>query len=423
MLISAASLSSQLNMVPKRLSLLQITYDLPDEKVAKYPLDKRDQSKLLIYKNGEISEDIYLRIADYLPGDSFLVFNNTKVVEARIKFKKATGTVIEVFCLEPDGAYRDISIAMQQKQTVRWKCLVGGAKKWKAGMILTKEMLTDSGPFRLQAKKLSNKDDHFIVEFTWHRPELSFAEVLHLAGDVPLPPYLKRNAETVDKERYQTVYAKQDGSVAAPTAGLHFTERIFDSLQKKGIETGFVTLHVGAGTFKPIADTIEEHEMHSEFIEVSAAFIEQLIKNISKKIVCVGTTSVRTVESLYWLGVKVYNNKNIAPQDLFLKQWESYEMKNDLSAESALQNLLDWMKNRSLSTLYTQTQMIITPGYPVKIADAIVTNFHQPKSTLLLLIGAFVFDDWKKIYAYALSHNFRFLSYGDGSLLWKTAVH
>lgn len=409
-------------MVPKRLSLLQITYDLPDNKIARYPLDERDQSKLLIYRQGEIAEDVYFRIADYLPAESFLVFNDTKVVEARINFLKVTGTPIEVFCLEPDGSYHDISIAMQQKETVRWKCLIGGAKKWKAGMVLSKEMETDSGPCRLEAKKLSNKGDHFIVEFTWNRPDLSFADVLHLAGDVPLPPYLKRHAETVDKERYQTVYAQHDGSVAAPTAGLHFTKKIFDSLHEKGIKTGFVTLHVGAGTFKPIADTIEDHEMHSEFIEVSAAFIEQLIQNLSKKIVCVGTTSVRTVESLYWLGKKVHNDKTIDPQDLFLKQWESYEMEDDLPVESALQNLLNWMRNRSLSTLYTQTQMIITPGYPVKIADAIITNFHQPKSTLLLLIGAFVFDDWKKIYSYALSHNFRFLSYGDGSLLWKTTV-
>lgn len=408
------------NFIPKGLALIDIIYKLPEEKIAKYPLQNRDASKLLIYKEGKIQESIYRNLADYLPAETFLIFNNTKVVEARILFEKSTGSEIEIFCLEPNVIYPDISVAMQQKGKVEWKCLVGGAKKWKEGEVLYKTVDFSTGKLNLEARKIEKRKDYFLVEFSWSPADLSFSELLHFAGIVPLPPYLQRKPEASDIERYQTIYAKPEGSVAAPTAGLHFTESVFKKLQEKNIQKDFVTLHVGAGTFKPVtAPKIEEHEMHAEYIEVRAQFIERLIHQLTKKIVCVGTTSVRTVESLYWLGVKTNEDGQISSENLHLNQWEPYELRSDLSAEKALTSLLEWMKRNKLSVLYTKTQMIITPGYPVKIADGIITNFHQPKSTLLLLVGAFIYDDWKKVYDYALNNNFRFLSYGDGSLLWK----
>ena len=410
-------------MDPKKLSIKDYSYHLPEERVAKYPLEQRDASKLLIYKNGNINEDIYLHLDAYLPTDSLLVFNNTKVVEARLLFKKSTGSTIELFCLEPSDDYHDITSAMLQKGKVLWKCLVGGAKKWKTE-VLENQIEYGNSSFILKAEKKQKLNDYFLIEFSWSDANLSFAEVLHAAGEVPLPPYLNRHAEEADKERYQTIYAKHDGSVAAPTAGLHFTPDIFERLAAKNIQYDFVTLHVGAGTFKPVkSETMQEHEMHAEFIDVRKELIENLISK-PHIIVAVGTTSLRTLESLYWMGVKLQlllkqdEATNISPEELSVKQWEPYENASGISTEEALQTLFLWMQQNNMQRLITSTQIIISPGYTLKIAKALITNFHQPQSTLLLLIAAIVKDDWKKIYQYALEHQFRFLSYGDGSLIF-----
>lgn len=410
-------------MHPKRLLIKDFLYYLPEEKIAKYPLPQRDKSKLLIYKNGEIRNDIYYNLDEHIPASSLLVFNNTKVVEARLLFKKNTDSIIELFCLEPADIYADITTAMLQKSKVTWKCLVGGAKKWKEEL-LAKTITNDEYSIELFAKKIDKLNDYFLIEFSWNDEQLSFAEVLHFAGAVPLPPYLNRDAEEADKERYQTIYAKYDGSVAAPTAGLHFTERLFEKLNTKNIKRDFVTLHVGAGTFKPVkSETMQDHEMHTEFIEVRKELIENLLNHLDKTVIAVGTTSLRTIESLYWLGVKTFINPDILLQELQVQQWDAYDLNIDeISAAKALQALLEWMKINKYETLITKTQIIIAPGYELKIAHALITNFHQPQSTLLLLVAALVFDDWKKIYDYALANNYRFLSYGDGSLIWKRNI-
>lgn len=407
-------------MHPKKLFIKDFIYNLPEEKIAKYPLAERDESKLLIYKNGSITTDIYYNLEAHTPASSLLVFNNTKVVEARLLFKKSTGTVIELFCLEPGDQYPDITTAMLQKKKVTWKCLVGGAKKWKGESLIMK-LEIDEKIIELAAKKNDKLNDYFLIEFSWNDEQLSFAEILHFAGSTPLPPYLNRDAEEADKERYQTIYAKHDGSVAAPTAGLHFTERLFEKLSAKNSKTDFVTLHVGAGTFKPVkSETMQEHEMHTEFIEVRKDLIENLLMHLDKTIIAVGTTSLRTMESLYWLGVKTIIDPDILLQELQVQQWDAYDLTNEeISAEKTLTALLQWMKKHDYETLITKTQIIIAPGYDLKIAHALITNFHQPQSTLLLLVAALVFDDWRKIYDYALANNFRFLSYGDGSLIWK----
>lgn len=408
-------------MHPKRLFIKDFIYNLPEEKIAKYPLPQRDESKLLIYKNDEITSDIYYNLEAHIPASALLVFNNTKVVEARLLFKKSTGTIIELFCLEPADHYPDITTAMVQKNSVTWKCLVGGAKKWKEELLKI-SFVINAHTIELFAKKIEKKNDYFLIEFFWNDEQLSFAEVLHFAGAIPLPPYLNRDAEEADKERYQTVYAKHDGSVAAPTAGLHFTERMFEKLRAKNIKTDFVTLHVGAGTFKPVkSETMQEHEMHTEFIEVRKQLVENLLQHLDKTIIAVGTTSLRTIESLYWLGVKTIINPDILPQELQVLQWDAYDLTNEeISVEKSLLALLQWMNKHDCEVLITKTQIIIAPGYDLKIAHALITNFHQPQSTLLLLVAALVFDDWRTIYDYALANNFRFLSYGDGSLIWKT---
>lgn len=407
-------------MHPKRLFIKDFIYNLPEEKIAKYPLAERDESKLLIYKNGSITTDIYYNLEAHTPASSLLVFNNTKVVEARLLFKKSTGTVIELFCLEPGDQYPDITTAMLQKKKVTWKCLVGGAKKWKGEPLIMK-LEIDEKIIELAAKKNDKLNDYFLIEFSWNDEQLSFAEILHFAGSTPLPPYLNRDAEEADKERYQTIYAKHDGSVAAPTAGLHFTERLFEKLSAKNIKTDFVTLHVGAGTFKPVkSETMQEHEMHTEFIEVRKDLIENLLMHLDKTIIAVGTTSLRTMESLYWLGVKTIIDPDILLPELQVLQWDAYDLTSEnTSTEQALQALLQWMNKHNCEVLITKTQIIIAPGYNLKVAHALITNFHQPQSTLLLLVAALVFDDWRKIYDYALANNFRFLSYGDGSLIWK----
>ena len=406
-------------MHPKNISIKDFSYELPEEKIAKFPLAKRDESKLLIYKNKKISEDIYNKISEHIPANSLLIFNNTKVFEARILFQKNTGALIEIFCLEPDEKYADITFAMLKKEKVLWKCLVGGASKWKPGQILEKEILVDNKKIILKAKYIEKKTDHFIIELSWFPQEITFAELLHHAGLIPLPPYIKRQAEQSDKERYQTIYAAQNGSVAAPTAGLHFTDSIFEKLIIRKIQKDFVTLHVGAGTFKPVkSETLEDHIMHSEFIEVSEATINNIINN--ENIFAVGTTSLRTIESLYWLGIKAILHPDIVMNDLIINQWDVYEIQaGTASAKQALESLLMWMKKNEVKKLITKTQLLITPGYDFKIINGLITNFHQPQSTLLLLVAALIGEDWKTIYDYALNNNFRFLSYGDGCLLFK----
>jgi S-adenosylmethionine:tRNA ribosyltransferase-isomerase len=407
-------------MHPKQLSIADFTYSLPEEKIAAYPLAERDASILLIYKDGVINTDTYANIATYLQADSLLVFNNTKVVEARLLFQKPTGGIVEIFCLEPHEQYTDVTTAMLQQGKVLWQCLVGGASKWKEGQLLELKV-AGSPEIILHAALAEKRKDCFVIELSWMPGELSFAELLHHAGAIPLPPYIKRKVTGSDTERYQTVYAKQDGSVAAPTAGLHFTQTIFDSLSTKNIQTAFVTLHVGAGTFKPVkAATIGEHDMHSEFIDVSISTIEKIINQLGKPIIPVGTTSMRTIESLYWLGVKAA----MAPDTttLLLEQWDPYDFPiQNMPAKDALTALIHWLKAHNKERLITKTSIIIAPGYQLRLASALITNFHQPQSTLLLLIAAITGAAWKTIYQYALENDFRFLSYGDGCLLFPVS--
>ena len=417
-------------MDPKNLSIKDFTYDLPDDRIAKYPLHDRDASKLLIYERGMITEDVYKNLDHHLPSDSLLVFNDTKVVEARLLFQKPTGGIIEIFCLEPHELYADITVAMNQHGKVLWQCLIGGASKWKHGQILEKK-ISSSKEIILYARYIEKETDSFVIEFSWNDNSLNFAEILHHAGAIPLPPYIKRAAERSDEERYHTIYAHHDGSVAAPTAGLHFTEYLFDKLRSKNINTDFVTLHVGAGTFKPVkSETIGGHEMHSEFINVSKRTIENICQNLSQNIIPVGTTSLRTIESLYWLGVKSAmgnqpTGRQVGQLEMVhgktpgLNQWECYELeKMNVEPKQALEALIDFMKKENMERLIAKTQILIAPTYKTKIANALITNFHQPQSTLLLLVAALIKEDWRKVYDYALQHDFRFLSYGDGCLLW-----
>lgn len=405
-------------MHPKHLSITEFSYELPAERIADYPVSPRDQSKLLIHKNSSIQEDIYANITNHLPENSLLVFNNTKVVEARLLFQKPTGGVIEIFCLEPHEQYRDITTALQQTGKVWWQCLVGGASKWKPGQILKKIITTDEGGIELSASYIEKKAGSFIIELSWEPSAITFADLLHIAGAIPLPPYIKRKADAMDSETYQTIYAKMEGSVAAPTAGLHFTDTIFSKLREQNVGISYVTLHVGAGTFKPVkSETLEEHDMHAEFIDVSIDTIKDLAAAIDQRsIIPVGTTSMRTIESLYWLGVKAFNGEDLQG----LTQWEVYECpEQNLPAAEALNALVKWMEKQKMEQLITKTQIIIVPGYSFRIADGLITNFHQPQSTLLLLIAALVGNEWKKMYRYALDNGFRFLSYGDGCLIAK----
>ena len=384
-------------------------YPLPDERIAKFPLPKRDESKLLLYKEGKVSESIFKHITDYLPEGSLMVFNNTRVIQARLLFQKETGAKIEIFCLEPVEPH-DYALVFQQTECCRWTCLVGNLKKWKEGL-LKKEVQLDGETVILKAEKLQTCGDSYLIEFTWDHPTCTFADLLDAAGVLPIPPYLNRETD-------QTVYSKIKGSVAAPTAGLHFTPEVLAAIDALGIGREELTLHVGAGTFKPVkSETIEGHEMHTEFISVRRSSIER-IKNNLGKIIAVGTTSVRTLESLYYMGVTLASNPDATADELIVKQWMPYEETNNrLTADEALQNILDYLDRHQADKLVTATRIIIAPGYEFKIVRGIVTNFHQPKSTLLLLISAFVKGNWKNIYDYALRHDFRFLSYGDSSLL------
>ena len=395
------------------LSMKEFEYDLPEDKIARFPLTVRDASKLLVWNKGQMQEGRYSGISDLLPSPCTLVFNNSRVMEARIIFQKPSGGQIEIFCLEPHTSYTSISDAMAQTGSVLWSCLIGGASKWKKNVPLLKTV----GEICLEARFIEKRADDFIVEFSWTPGYMTFASLLHTMGSVPLPPYLKRKVEDSDTDRYQTVYAKESGSVAAPTAGLHFSEQLLETLSCRNIQSLYLTLHVGAGTFMPVkSEKITDHHMHEEFIEVTGSFIAALITEINKPIIAVGTTSLRTLETLYWLGLKIYLNKHITAAELSLDQWYSYTQPQSITVSESLGFLQDWIKKQPSNKLITRTQLFIVPGYHFKIVKGLITNFHQPQSTLLLLVAAFIGPAWKNAYEWALNNNFRFLSYGDGCL-------
>lgn len=389
-------------------------YPLPDERIAKFPLASREQSKLLCLQGDEISERKFFELPELLPQNALLLFNETKVIRARLNFHKETGARIEIFCLEPVEPSNDFQIAFQEKSPVVWKCLIGNAKRWKSRS-LSMKIENGGQEIELKASKVKSLSDAFLVAFSWTPESVSFAEIIEMSGLVPLPPYLNREAVESDKTRYQTVYAKYDGSVAAPTAGLHFTDEIISTLQQKGLETDKLTLHVGAGTFKPvIADTIADHEMHTEKIVVSLATLKHILKKINNPLIPVGTTSMRTLESLFWMALKLKNGD----ASFAVEQWDPYQLKieKDFEAATALQALVQFLERNKLDFLRGETRLMIAPGYRFRFATGLVTNFHQPKSTLLLLVSALIGDQWKRAYDFALANNFRFLSYGDSCL-------
>lgn len=399
----------------KHIKISDYNYPLPDERIAKFPLPVRDQSKLLVYRHGEVSETRFTSLPDYLEAGELMIFNNTKVIQARLHFRKETGALIEIFCLEPIQP-NDYVLNFQQTSHAAWLCMIGNLKKWKEGS-LHKEMNVKGHTITLTATRGECRGTCHWVDFTWDNPEITFADILEVFGELPIPPYLNRETQESDKETYQTVYSKIKGSVAAPTAGLHFTERVLQALRDKGVDLEEVTLHVGAGTFKPVkSEEIEGHEMHTEYISVNRQTIEKLIAHGGKAI-AVGTTSVRTLESLYYIGVTIASHPDAGQEELHVRQWQPYETHPTMTTVESLQQILDYMKRHELEALHTSTQIIIAPGYTYHIVQKMVTNFHQPQSTLLLLVSAFVKGDWQTIYDYALAHDFRFLSYGDSSLL------
>lgn len=399
----------------KHIKISEFNYPLPDERIAKFPLSTRDESKLLVYRHGEVSEDRFTSLPSYLEPGEMMVFNNTKVIQARLHFRKETGALIEVFCLEPISP-NDYVLSFQQTKQCSWLCMVGNLKKWKEG-ILKREVEVKGHTITLTATRGECRGTSHWVDFTWDDESLTFADVLEAVGELPIPPYLNRETQESDKKTYQTVYSKIKGSVAAPTAGLHFTERVLKALDERSIDREELTLHVGAGTFKPVkSEEIEGHEMHTEYISVNRSTIEKLIAHEGQT-VAVGTTSVRTLESLYYIGILIHQNPEANQEELHVKQWMPYEPHPAFTPVESLQCILDYLNRHGMEALHTSTQIIIAPGYDYKIVKKIVTNFHQPQSTLLLLVSAFVKGDWKKIYDYALSHDFRFLSYGDSSIL------
>lgn len=399
----------------KHIKISDYNYPLRDERIAKFPLPVRDQSKLLVYRHGEVSETRFTSLPDYLEAGELMIFNNTKVIQARLHFRKETGALIEIFCLEPIQP-NDYVLNFQQTSHAAWLCMIGNLKKWKEGS-LHKEMNVKGHTITLTATRGECRGTSHWVDFTWDNPEITFADILEVFGELPIPPYLNRETQESDKETYQTVYSKIKGSVAAPTAGLHFTERVLQALRDKGVDLEEVTLHVGAGTFKPVkSEEIEGHEMHTEYISVNRQTIEKLIAHGGKAI-AVGTTSVRTLESLYYIGVTIASHPDAGQEELHVRQWQPYETHPTMTTVESLQQILDYMKRHELEALHTSTQIIIAPGYTYHIVQKMVTNFHQPQSTLLLLVSAFVKGNWRTIYDYALAHDFRFLSYGDSSLL------
>lgn len=390
-------------------------YNLPEDRIAKYPLKERDLSKILIYNHGKIVDDTFRNLTDYIPSGSLMVFNNTKVIQARMHFRKETGALIEIFLLEPYKP-NDYERIFQSRKECEWICMIGNLKKWKTG-ILTKTVNVGNIELTLTAERIAETGNSHVVKFTWDNDSLSLSEIIEIVGELPIPPYLNRQTEESDKQTYQTVYSKIQGSVAAPTAGLHFTKNVLSELEKKNISKSELTLHVGAGTFKPVkSEEIDDHEMHTEYISVPRKVIEDLIEHDGVA-VAVGTTSVRTLESLYYIGVKLNGNKDLNESQLHVSQWEPYEAVSSITPLEALNNVLDYMLLHNLSVLNSSTQIIIAPGYEYKYVKMLITNFHQPKSTLLLLVSAFVRGDWKTIYAHALNNDYRFLSYGDSSLL------
>ena len=406
-------------MNTQEIHISEYNYDLPDERIAKFPKAERDQSKLLIYRHGEVGEDLFFNLPKYLPKGALMVFNNTKVIQARLHFRKETGALIEVFLLEP-AQPADYEQMFQTTERCSWLCLVGNLKKWKEGA-LKRELQVKDEQVVLTATRRGEHGTSQWVDFTWDNPQVNFAEILDAIGELPIPPYLNRETQESDKTTYQTVYSKIKGSVAAPTAGLHFTNRVLEALDAHGVEREELTLHVGAGTFKPVkSDTIGQHEMHTEYVAVRRHTLERLLAHDGQAI-AVGTTSVRTLESLYYMGLKVMNCPDLTEEQLHVNQWEPYEEvrgeRSEVRGVEALRALMDWMDRRQLTTLHSSTQIIIAPGYDYHIVKMLVTNFHQPQSTLLLLVSAFVKGDWHRIYDYALAHDFRFLSYGDSSLL------
>ena len=396
----------------KDIAIEAYDYPLPEERIAKYPLAERDASKLLVLKDGKLQASQFKHIGDFLPPKALLVFNETKVIRARLQFQKTTGSHIEVFCLEPDDDYQ---IAFSSPSPVRWKCLVGNSKRWREG---TLQMTLDVNGKNviLTAERIAKNDQYSEIEFSWTPKELPFATILEAAGEIPLPPYLNRDAEPEDRNRYQTVFARYDGSVAAPTAGLHFTKPLLEQLSAQGFELDEVTLHVGAGTFRPVATpTIGEHAMHSETFIVRKSLIENLMRHLGGDIIPVGTTSTRTLESLYWIGMMLHE-QGMELRELHVEQWYPYEPHPILTTTEALQRIIDYLNQHQLTRLEASTALMIAPSYQMKVINGLITNFHQPKSTLLLLVSALIGDRWKEAYQFALENDFRFLSYGDSCL-------
>ncbi len=403
-------------METKNIQISDYNYELPDARIAKFPMAERDHSKLLIYDKGSVGEDMFYNLPQHLPAHALMVFNNTKVIQARLHFRKDTGALIEVFLLEP-AQPADYEQMFQTRSRCSWLCLVGNQKKWKEGA-LVRQLSVNGQTVTLRATRRGEHGTSQWIDFEWDG-NASFAEIIDVAGELPIPPYLNRETQESDLTTYQTVYSKIKGSVAAPTAGLHFTERVLAAIDAQGIEREELTLHVGAGTFRPVKSaTIGDHPMHTEYIAVRRHTIERILAH-QCQVIAVGTTSVRTLESLYYMGLKVLANPDLTEDALHVSQWEPYDQPTADSPQPsvALQALLDWMSRRQLTVLHSSTQIIIAPGYNYHIVKMLITNFHQPQSTLLLLVSAFVKGDWRRIYDYALAHDFRFLSYGDSSLL------
>ena len=418
-------------METKHIHISDYNYDLPDSRIAKFPVSPRDTSKLLIYRHGEISDDIFYNLPKYLPQKSLMVFNNTKVIQARMHFRKETGALIEVFLMEP-AAPTDYELMFQTRGECSWLCMVGNLKKWKEGsLVRTFDVAGSTINFKATMRRdiidAKSGGTNYWVDFAWDNPQVSFAEILDAVGELPIPPYLNRETQDSDKTTYQTVYSKIKGSVAAPTAGLHFTDKVLAAIDAAGIRREELTLHVGAGTFKPVkSEEIDGHTMHTEYVCVRRDTLQTLL-DYDCRAIAVGTTSVRTLESLYYMGVKLESNPDAAEEDLHVCQWEPYEkadgtpvggnLVDGITPQKAISNIIAWLDKNNLKTLHSSTQIIIAPGYEYKIVKVLVTNFHQPQSTLLLLVSAFLKGDWHNVYDYALSHDFRFLSYGDSSIL------
>ena len=402
---------------PRQLSIHDFTYQLPPERIASEPLPNRDQSRLLVWRNGQLTDRHFYDLASELPAGALLIFNDTKVVRARLFCQKPTGGIVELFCLEPVAPHRAIEPAMQQTSSCVWKCLVGNGKRWKTGPV-TLSFTANGQEALLTAERLETGEGYALIQFSWEPTTLPFADVLGAAGHLPLPPYLHRADTDVDAVRYQTVYAAHEGAVAAPTAGLHFSEEVFAALAARGIQTGQVTLHVGAGTFQPVkADQMADHSMHGEPISIEASLLHQLLAHTAGPIIAVGTTSLRTLESLYWLGSALANNPEASLTDLHVRQWQPYEDTSALPMATALRALLTYLEAAGSETLHATTQLLIAPGYQFRVVQGLITNFHQPESTLLLLVSALLGSDWRRVYDHALQHGYRFLSYGDSSLL------